>query len=487
MLERAQREGRSVSALLLDLGVMAQHTIYAREKEFERSTPHETIAGYRLIRKIGQGGMGSVYQADQLSLKREVALKIIAPHIAEDAESVERFLRESRVAAAINHPNVISVIDAGQDAGVLYIALEYVTGGDAGQLASRFNGSVPEVRALEIARDVCQGLEALYRAHLIHRDIKPANIFITSQGQAKPADLGLARREKGDEKLTVSGFAVGTPAYMSPEQAGGKGDLDIRSDLYSVGATLFHLVTGSAPFTGKGPFAIAAKVINEKAPDPRAIMPSRSPATGSVINRALAKQSKDRFQAPAEMLHAIDDALMHASHVSGARDRASHRVGTPVSEPTAITIQNAIPAAPHPGPRPSRERTLPRKGVHARRRPSTMRLPANLAAIAATVVIGVMAMFLAAGHQRTSERTTEPIQHAVVAGAPAPGDSPATSNAHTQPPSHPASGRPEGPAAPQGSSLIDGLVAYWPFDDASGSIAADASGHGNIGTISNGV
>ena len=283
--QKVRREGRTAAEILVDMGVLAKHTVDALRREMELALAPKAIAGFRIIRKLGQGGMGSVYLAEQLSLHREVALKVIAPQFASDAQAVDRFMREARSAATINHPNIISVIDVGYDEGHLYMALELVSGGDAAQLAARFNGVLPEARALEIVSDCCRGLGALYEARLIHRDIKPANIFITREGVAKLADLGLARSEQGNVRLTVSGHAIGTPAFMSPEQASGKTDIDIRSDIYSLGAALFTLTTGSPPFTGEGIFAIAAKLLTEPAPDPRSLNPTLSTATAQLIAR----------------------------------------------------------------------------------------------------------------------------------------------------------------------------------------------------------
>jgi len=249
------------------MDVLAQHIIDSFKREMEQALAPTAMAGFRIIRKLGQGGMGAVYLAEQVSLHRQVALKVIAPQFAADAQAVDRFMREARTAAAINHLNIISVIDVGYDNGHLYMALELVSGGDAAQLAARFNGVLPEGHALEIISDCCRGLGALYEARLILRDIKLANISITREGVAKLADLGLARSERGDDRLTVSGHTIGTPAFMNPVQAGRKSDLDSRSDTYSLGASLFAMTTGSPPFTGEGIFAIAAKLLTEPAPD----------------------------------------------------------------------------------------------------------------------------------------------------------------------------------------------------------------------------
>lgn len=309
---RAKQEGRSAGAVLIADGLMAAHTVQALEREVERLAAPRVIAGFRIVKKLGEGGMATVFLAEQLSLQREVALKLMSPQIANDAESAERFLREARIAAAVNHPNIVSVIDVGRHEGQLYLAMELVTGGDAAQLADRLGGVLPESRALEILIDCAEGLGALGDARLVHRDIKPSNIFLTKEGRAKLGDLGLARSEDGADRLTVTGFLVGTPAFMSPEQAGAADLVDIRSDIYALGATLFDLATGQQPYTGNGPIAVAAKVLTEPTPDPQLINPLLSSATAAVIRRAMAKKPEDRFQTPAELNAALRAALAGA-------------------------------------------------------------------------------------------------------------------------------------------------------------------------------
>ncbi len=335
---QAQQTGVSPQRLLVERGLMAHHTVVALEKELVRAQEPRAIGGFEVIKTLGQGGMATVFLARQVSLGREVALKLMSPQIATNYEAAERFLREARVAATVNHPNVISIIDVGQSDGQLYMALELVTGGDAAQLAARFGGKLPEVRALELLIDCAKGLQALYDARLVHRDLKPSNIFITGEGSAKLGDLGLARSEDGADRMTMTGHLVGTPAFMSPEQAGGEGTLDIRSDIYSLGATLFALVAGRQPFVGNSPIAVAAKALTEAAPDPRSLVPELSAATATLILRTMAKKSADRFQTPRELREALEQALAQApqgEQRSAARASATVKPNLP---PTPVTI-----------------------------------------------------------------------------------------------------------------------------------------------------
>ncbi|MDA3963270.1 MAG: FapA family protein [Planctomycetota bacterium] len=267
------------------------------------------IGPYRILGVLGEGGMGRVYRAEQSALGREVALKVMMPSLMARKEVNERFLREARAAAGINHPNVITCFDVGQEKGMLYMALELVTGGDCSQLLKSLDGQLGEDRALSIVRDAATGLAPIEAAGLIHRDIKPANIFLTQRGSAKLADLGLVRDTVTDDQLTSPGVPVGTPAYMSPEQAGGQSDVDIRSDICSLGATLYCLLVGRPPFSGETPIHTIMAVLNKEPPDPSKARTDLSPATVELIARAMAKDRAGRFQTSMAMVQACEAAL----------------------------------------------------------------------------------------------------------------------------------------------------------------------------------
>ncbi len=264
------------------------------------------FGGFLLERKLGQGGMGAVFLARQESIGRLVALKVLAAHIAGQPGMGERFLREARTAGRINHRNVVTLYDAGTHDGRYFMALEYVAGGDADQLAAAAGGRLPESRAFAIVADAARGLQALQHAGLLHRDIKPANIFIAADGTAKLGDLGLARTEDGGDRMTATGATVGTPAYMSPEQANGAADLDIRSDVYALGATLYALVCGEPPFIGATLWQVVHKVMTEPPPDAR--LKGAGEGCARIIAKALAKDPATRFQTPAELLAALTAA-----------------------------------------------------------------------------------------------------------------------------------------------------------------------------------
>jgi hypothetical protein len=264
-----------------------------------------------MVGKLGAGGMGVVYKAVQLSMDRMVALKVVPVQsvIDDEAQSMERFLREGRAAGKICHPHVVTCYDAGRSGDTLYMAMELVAGGDAEKEMEKSGGRLAERRMLEITLHAARGLQAIYEAGLIHRDIKPSNILLTDKGVAKIADLGLAKNANGDDRMTVSGGTVGTPSFMSPEQANGVSDIDVRTDIYSLGATMFAMLTGQKPYRANTPWAVVAKIIAGPFPDPRTYLPQISPLTAEIILKACAKERDQRFATPALMAEAVQHAL----------------------------------------------------------------------------------------------------------------------------------------------------------------------------------
>jgi serine/threonine-protein kinase len=260
------------------------------------------IPGYQITAQVGEGGMGTVYVATHLVLQRRVALKVLKQELSADAAFTERFLREARLAASVSHANVITVNDAGRVDGLLFIALEYVAGGDLGRLLAQ-RGVLPEAEALRLADACALGLGAIHQAGLVHRDIKPENILFGQGDVPKITDLGLARSVAGNDRLTTSGDTLGTPAYMSPEQARGVADIDGRTDIYSLGATLFVLLTGKPPLSGSTPYETVHHILASAAPDVRSLNPRVSPSCSTIIRRCLEKERSMRYQTIAD-LHA---------------------------------------------------------------------------------------------------------------------------------------------------------------------------------------
>ncbi len=294
--------------------------------------------------------MATVWRAEQLALGRPVALKVVSAHLLGDQRSRDRFLREARVSAKVVHPNVITCHDAGDAQGQLFMALELVTGGDLRQLLAR-EGKLEAWRAVRLIQDCLQGLCAIADAGLIHRDLKPGNIFLDARGQPKLADLGLAR-SSGTADLTMPGMVVGTPAYIAPEQARAVADLDIRADVYALGATLFHLVAGRPPYPGDDPMGVLVAVLNDPLPDLAQVMPG-CPAEVAWLTRSL--MGKDRNERPI-------DARAALAQVSGVLD-GQGRLPAPSAKPVVKAAgappampavkSPALPAAATPAVRPS--------------------------------------------------------------------------------------------------------------------------------------
>lgn len=307
--------------------------------------PGAKIGKLEVIELLGEGGMGAVYRAKHLTTGREVALKLVSAKISSDSDAKERFLREARSAGQINHPNVISILDVDEHEGRPYMVLEFLRGGDAEDLRQAAGGKLAPRRALEILRDCAKGLGALEARGLVHRDLKPANVFLTATGTAKLADLGLARTQAGDDRVTQTGVIVGTPTFMAPEQADGDA-VDIRSDIYALGATLFLLVTGQAPFRGKSPLSVVAKVLSEPTPDPRLHAPELPAAVARLALTAMAKDPTERYQTPAELEAALEEALAALAEGRGGEGPAFAPARTPAPRPSAVATAVAPKAQP---------------------------------------------------------------------------------------------------------------------------------------------
>jgi len=276
---------------------------------FKHKVPKH-LGGYRLITKLGQGGMAAVFKALQVSMDREVALKVLAPSQAEDHHLRTRFMREARLAGRVQHQHVIACYDSGEANGYLFMAMELAEQGDVLALAQRCGGRLPERLALPLMRDCARGLDAIHRANLLHRDLKPANIFLSATMCAKLADLGVAKdvRRLTDSDQPAQSTIIGTPAYMAPEQARGRRP-DFRSDIYALGATFFHLLTSRLPFLGATPQETMNLVMTRPSPDPGALVPHLTAETTRIIRRAMAKVPEDRHRSAAELLDEIETVL----------------------------------------------------------------------------------------------------------------------------------------------------------------------------------
>nr|MBA3685752.1 serine/threonine protein kinase [Planctomycetota bacterium] len=334
------------------------------------------VHGYKVLQKLGRGAMATVYRAMQVSLQREVALKVLDQDVGDESSYAERFLREARAAARLNHPNVVACYDVGSSGGRLYIALELVTGGDAEAMAKRHGGVLPEAKALAVVRDCARGLCAIHAAGLVHRDIKPPNLLVAADGTVKLADFGLVRLT-GADQVTQTRSAIGTPAFMSPEQALGERDVDIRSDIYSLGATLYALLAGQAPYLGSNVYKVIQDVVTAPLPDVRERNPSVSDATAAVIARAMTKNRDRRCPTPEDLLSELETAIRTlAERPAGGVGSDTYAPDTEVAYakvtlPLEPSAQEAAPTPPRvapvdrpPGASPSRGSPLirPKQG-----------------------------------------------------------------------------------------------------------------------------
>jgi len=267
------------------------------------------VGGFEIIDRIGRGGMAAVYRARQVSMDRIVALKILSPSLARDEAFVERFLREARSVARLSHPNIVQGIDVGCAEGYHYFAMELVDGTTVLDLIRDAAGPLSEALALQITAAVARALDHAYEQGIVHRDIKPSNIMVTQKGVVKLADLGLARPVASVGPTNTGGGALGTPHYMAPEQVRGEADIDTRADIYALGATLFHMVTGTPPYDGPTPIAVATKHVTEPTPSPGERNPRLSTATCRLIQRMMAKDRESRPPTPGDLLAEMREAF----------------------------------------------------------------------------------------------------------------------------------------------------------------------------------
>jgi eukaryotic-like serine/threonine-protein kinase len=258
---------------------------------------------YRVLRRLGSGGMADVWLAEDTHLQRQVALKVLHSRYLQDQSFVARFQREAEAAAGLQHPNIVGVFDRGQDGAVNYIAMRYVEGPTLKQLIE--SGLTPE-QAAALVRQVLEGARFAHRNGIVHRDLKPQNVIVDEEGKAVVTDFGIARA--GVSEITQTGSVMGTPQYLSPEQAQGF-EVTAVSDLYSIGVILYEALTGRVPFEGESAVAVAMKQVSEVPQRPSSINPRVSPALDAVVMRALEKEPGNRFQSADAFIAALDQAL----------------------------------------------------------------------------------------------------------------------------------------------------------------------------------
>jgi YVTN family beta-propeller protein len=299
--------------------------------------PGTALGGYRIVSLIGRGGMGVVYLAEHVALDRRVALKVVAPELQEDESFRERFLREARLAASLEHPNIIPVYDAGDEAGTLFLAMRFVDGENLGHVIER-EGRLPADRAVEILAKVASALDEAHRNDLVHRDVKPDNVLLGKSGSVYLTDFGLVRRLDSASRLTKTGYMMGTLNYMAPEVFRGQA-IDGRTDVYSLACVLFECLTGAPPYPHELQPAVISSHLMDPVPQVTASQPQLPIAIDQVVARGMAKEPADRFSSSGELIRSAAGALGTA----GAGEVAQDTLPSPPPRPAFDETRPAPP------------------------------------------------------------------------------------------------------------------------------------------------
>jgi serine/threonine-protein kinase len=328
--------------------------------------PGDLIADrYELEELVGTGGMSTVFRARDRQLERRVAIKILHERYASDPEYLERFRREARAVAKLSHPNIVTVIDRGDDDGRQYIVFEHVEGENLKELVQR-TGRLPVRQALELVLPVADGLAFAHEHGLVHRDVKPQNVLLSREGEVKVTDFGIARSLDVEHGVTQTGTVLGTSEYLAPEQASGK-SVSPATDVYSLGVVLYELLAGDVPFAGENFVAVALRHLNEPPPSLRERRPDVSPRLAAAVKRALAKDPARRFPSMAALAKELRACLAEAD-----------RDALPAYDDAALTlVSRPVPA----------RRSRPRSRARSRRRPLAYGLLAFVAAGAAFAAV----------------------------------------------------------------------------------------------------
>jgi serine/threonine-protein kinase len=348
----------------------------------------KTLGNYQIMEEVGRGGMAVVYRAYQPSLHRYVAIKVLPPQLAYNREFVERFSREAKLAAGLNHPNIVVVHDVGEEQGLYYLVMEYLEGRTLKQVIQQ-EGALSPDRAARITEQIGSALDYAHKRGFVHRDVKPANIFVGEGDRVTLTDFGIAKAASEAEQLTRTGTLVGTPEYMSPEQAAG-GKVDHRTDLYALGVVLYQMLTGQVPFRGTTPHAILHSVIYDPPPPLRQIRRDISQAVEAVVLKAVAKQPEQRFQTGTKLTLAFKEAV----------------AGKP---PQVVPV-------PYPAARPARPKAKP-----ARKRSPVVWILAGLAAVL-VVLLGALALLVVGGGDGETPTATPTQVIVVITHTPGSGD-----------------------------------------------------------------
>lgn len=339
---------RTLGDLLVENEFVTRRQLDRIRGDFEAKKSGQRIPGYKVIRKLGSGAMATVFLARQLSLDRDVAIKVLPRKFSDNKKFIERFYKEGRAAAQLNHPNIVGAYDVGQAGEHHYFVMEYVDGETVYDRVVA-NKRINEKEAIETVRQVAEALKHAHEKGFIHRDIKPKNIMISSRGRVKLADLGLARAMSDvDAAQAEAGRAYGTPYYISPEQIRGELKVGPPADIYGLGATFYHMVTGRVPFEGKNPSSVMHKHLKAELVPPDHLNPKLSAGCAQVIEMMMAKDRKARYQNAEDLLTDLDlvakgESPHFASRGLGVPSFVSQEEITPKTDAATMPTQQAAP------------------------------------------------------------------------------------------------------------------------------------------------
>jgi serine/threonine-protein kinase len=338
-----EAEPKTLADVLISKEFVTRHQLNRLEQEFEAKKSSQRIPGYKIGRKLGSGAMATVFLAKQLSLDRLVAIKILPQKFSNNEKFIERFYKEGRAAAQLNHPNIVGAYDVGRAGEHHYFVMEYVDGPTVYDRITK-KKRLKEKDAVEIVRQVALALAHAHERGFVHRDIKPKNIMITKGGVVKLADLGLARAMSDqDAAKAEAGRAYGTPYYISPEQIRGELNIGPSADIYGLGATFYHMVTGRVPFEGKNPSAVMHKHLKDSLEPPDHINPDLSVGCAQVIEMMMAKRAKERYRDANDLLEDLELVSRgeppHFAHRTLDHEIATEALTDVVEAPAAIPVQ----------------------------------------------------------------------------------------------------------------------------------------------------
>jgi eukaryotic-like serine/threonine-protein kinase len=340
------RARRHLGDIMVEVGCLTQDQLNKTLAEQRRRLKDLVVGPYHIIDKLGSGGMGAVYRADVPDTGIEVALKLLPRKLSNDPNFLARFRSEANLGMGLNHPHIVRTIDFGESKGTYYIAMEIVEGGTLEHHLT-VSGAMPERTALKITRDLLGALQYAHEKNVVHRDIKPSNILFDREGKSKLSDFGLAKAEAPDPQFMTHGTTVGTPHYMAPEQARGE-KLDIRADLYALGATLYHAVTGRTPYSGSSA-AVMHSHSHHELPPPETVNPNLSAGCITIIKTLMAKDRAKRYATPLAARQDIERVL-----------RGEAPLATSINTAPQLRSSRAIGAKPSAKPSADEAASVPR-------------------------------------------------------------------------------------------------------------------------------